>query len=256
MRLRVTDDNDPPQTDIATRKITLKEPPFAPYAKIKEPGIATAGIPKNLDASDSFDIDIDDQITLYEWDLDNDGQWFNDIDVVSEDPIISYTFENEGIYNIGLRVQDSGAFNNYTPLTSVPVHATITVEKNLTPVAYAGGPYTASTGQAIQLDASNSHDPNQDNLNYYWDFDNDGQFDDAYDISPRHTWNQSGSFTIGLKVSDMLASDIAYVTVTVIQSEENDIPRLKDTDSSSCFISTCNKNMIHQFIEKIQYIWK
>jgi PKD repeat protein len=256
MRLRVTDDNDPPQTDIATRKISLKDPPFAPYAEISAPYTVTAGIPVQINGGHSYDIDINDHITSYEWDLDNDGIWFDNIDISTANPLITHTFMEVGIAHIGLKVKDSGAFNENVPLESLPVYASITVEPNSQPIADAGGPYTINVGKELKLDATNSYDANADNLTYAWDFDNDGQFDDAYDISPRHTWNQNGSFTIGLKVSDMLASDIAYVTVTVIQSEEDNLPGLKDTDSSRCFISTCNKNMIHQFIEKIQDNWK
>lgn len=256
MRLRVTDDNDPPQTDIATRQISLKDPPFAPYAEISAPYTVTAGIPVQINGGHSYDIDINDHITSYEWDLDNDGIWFDNIDISTANPLITHTFMEVGIAHIGLKVKDSGAFNENVPLESLPVYASITVEPNSQPIADAGGPYTINVGKELKLDATNSYDANADNLTYAWDFDNDGQFDDAYDISPRHTWNQNGSFTIGLKVSDMLASDIAYVTVTVIQSEEDNLPGLKDTDSSRCFISTCNKNMIHQFIEKIQDNWK
>jgi subtilisin family serine protease/PKD repeat protein len=250
MRLRVTDDNDPPQTDIATRKITLKEPPFAPYAKIKDTDTATAGIPVLLDGSESFDIDSGDYITLYEWDLDNDGNWFDDIDFTSENSIISYTFQKEGIYNIGLRVTDSGA-GEYTPMTSIPVFSTVTVEKNITPLADAGGPYTAIVGQELKLDAADSYDSNADTLTYLWDLDNDGHFDDAYGISPLYTWNQTGTFTIGLQVSDMLASDTTFVTVTVSKKSENDTLELRDVDSSSCFISTCQSKDWNSFWNKI-----
>ena len=79
VRLRVTDDNEPPQTDIDTREVEVAEPPHAPFARHGGPYIATAGIPFMLDGSRSFDVDSTDSISLLFWDLDNDGVWFDDI---------------------------------------------------------------------------------------------------------------------------------------------------------------------------------
>ena len=44
------------------------------------------------------------------------------------------------------------------------------------PVADAGGPYSVFGGQAIRLDGSRSHDPDDPIVAYRWDLDGDGQF--------------------------------------------------------------------------------
>ncbi|KPA18610.1 PKD domain-containing protein [Candidatus Magnetomorum sp. HK-1] len=234
MKLRVTDENG--TSSIATRKISLKESnePLAPYAKITHPGTVTAGIPFNIDGTKSFDLDTNDKIAFYEWDLDNDGKWFDDIDYRSENGILSYSFQNIGVYNIGLRVIDDGASNNYIPLTSTVETIAVNVEGNLTPAANAGGPYTATAGQSFKLDGSKSSEPNYDPLIYAWDLDNDGQFDDSSVVYPEYTWASGGSFRIGLKVSDTLASDTTYITITV----NNAPPKSKDDSSGGCFISS------------------
>jgi PKD repeat protein len=116
-RLRVTDDNEPAQTRVDIRKVTAAEPPHAPFAVPGGPYRATAGIPFALDGSGSHDVDPLDGISRYQWDLDNDGNWFNDVDIDTAQPQATYQYNAPGIYNIGLTVWDRGAFN---PLGCVP----------------------------------------------------------------------------------------------------------------------------------------
>jgi hypothetical protein len=56
------------------------------------------------------------------------------------------------------------------------------------PVADAGGPYSSDEGAQIQLDASDSYDPNATGgdsiVAYRWDLDGDGQYDDARETDP------------------------------------------------------------------------
>ena len=78
---------------------------------------------------------------------------------------------------------------------------------NTPPVADAGGPYTAAEGGSTTLDASASSDSKQstETLVFAWDFDGDGQYDDATGISP--TLSAAGldgptTRTVGLRVTD------------------------------------------------------
>ena len=54
------------------------------------------------------------------------------------------------------------------------------------PVANAGGPYTVDEGGSVTLDGSGTSDPDQaaDSLNFTWDLDGDGEYDDATGINP------------------------------------------------------------------------
>ncbi len=76
------------------------------------------------------------------------------------------------------------------------------------PVADAGGPYVFGNRDVIRLDASETFDLNQPDNNtliYEWDFDLDGQFDDARGIRPYFTVADLGgrpSATVRLKVTD------------------------------------------------------
>ena len=58
-------------------------------------------------------------------------------------------------------------------------------------------------GTDVVLDASGSTDPDGGPLTYAWDFDNDGQYDDATGVSPTFTLvGQDGVFPISVKATD------------------------------------------------------
>ena len=69
------------------------------------------------------------------------------------------------------------------------------------PVADAGGPYEADEGAPVLLDGSGSSGPGGD-LEYGWDLDDDGEFDDAAGVSV--AWSPDdgpGSYPIALRVT-------------------------------------------------------
>jgi len=223
VRLRVTDDNEPEQTDIDIREVTVAEPPHAPFADPNGPYTATAGIPFTLDGSGSSDIDPGDSLTLYQWDLDDDGVWFDDVDLETGSATAAYTYGTPGVYNIGLKVWDNGAFNpvdctigdDCVPMPSEPAFTTVTVVVNVAPIADPNGPYTVDEGTPATLDGTGSTDPNGDTLSYAWDLDDDGDFDDSTDEQPSRTWMDDGVYTVSLRVSDSLLTNEASTTVTV-----------------------------------------
>jgi hypothetical protein len=92
---------------------------------------------------------------------------------------------------------------------------------NAAPVAGAGGPYAVNEGGAVQLDASATTDTEQapDTLDYAWDFDGDGQYDDAAGVSPTFsaaTIDGPDSITVAVRVTDDDSKvDVAQSTVTV-----------------------------------------
>lgn len=102
--------------------------------------------------------------------------------------------------------------------------ATVTVMValgNTAPVADAGGPYTVNEGQSVMLDASGTTDGEQDpaTLLYAWDFDGDGQYDDATGIMPAFsalTLDGPLTVTVGLQVMDgggLMGTDTAVITI-------------------------------------------
>lgn len=88
---------------------------------------------------------------------------------------------------------------------------------NEPPVAYDGGPYSGEEGCEIIFNASDSFDPDDDPLQFRWDFDNDGIWDTDYstDATATYTWYDDYSGTVVVEVYDGVESDIATTTVTV-----------------------------------------
>ena len=96
---------------------------------------------------------------------------------------------------------------------------------NVTPLADAGGPYMGVEGIAITFSAASSNDPQGLPLTYAWDFDGDGQFDDATGVSPSYTFVQAYTGHVGVKVSNNAGRyNVAYAPI--ILTETNQLPRL------------------------------
>lgn len=119
-----------------------------------------------------------------------------------------------GLFTAGLA---AGAYANTVQASSVGLTGTATVVvNNLSPDANPGGPYTGNENQPVSLDGAGSSDPNNDPLDFAWDLDNDGQFDDAAGSTPAYTWPADGGYIIGLRVTDSGGlSDTITTTVAI-----------------------------------------
>jgi len=90
------------------------------------------------------------------------------------------------------------------------------VRGNQAPVADADGPYAIEEGIELILDGGGSWDPDGDPLTFAWDLDYDGNYNDSTEEQPLCSWNDNGTFSVGLKVSDseLEDTDIAVVEVS------------------------------------------
>ncbi len=96
------------------------------------------------------------------------------------------------------------------------------------PTASAGGPYNTVEGADVQLDASASTGTG---LTYAWDFDNDGQYDDATGVNPTFDLvGRDGVFPVSVKVTD---SDGAYATASTTVTVANVAPVVGTITTSS-----------------------
>jgi PKD repeat protein len=112
------------------------------------------------------------------------------------DPIHVYTAP--GIYNVTLTVTDAQGATDTD-------NCTITVlQSGQPPVADAGGPYFGSEGSPITLDASKSYDPDGDELEFRWDFENDGIWDSGWSStdSVGHTWYDDFKGQVAVEVRE------------------------------------------------------
>ena len=137
------------------------------------------------------------------------------------DPLFGSTVLGVFVGSIGLN--DSGQIAFIALLADnrqVIVRATPTLDA---PTARAGGPYTVVRGSTIQLDASQSTDPNQpaSTLTYLWDLNNNGVFGEAGEVGATPTFSAVGvdtpsTQTVSLHVIDSTGLfDTTTTTVTV-----------------------------------------
>jgi subtilisin-like proprotein convertase family protein len=109
--------------------------------------------------------------------------------------------------------------------------ATVTITVNSIedgpPTAEAGGPYTVAAEGTVVLDASGTVDPDlpYESLTYDWDFDGDGEFDDATGESPTFVaagLSAGDDVTVTLLVTDSAlttSTDTAVITVQEASTE-------------------------------------
>jgi PKD repeat protein/glucose/arabinose dehydrogenase len=78
-------------------------------------------------------------------------------------------------------------------------------------------PMTGPAPLTVAFDGTGSTDPDPgDTLNYAWDLDGDGAYDDSTASQPTHTYTTQGTFNASLRVTDSHgASDTDSVTITV-----------------------------------------
>jgi len=143
-------------------------------------------------------IDLDGDVLTYAWDF-GDG-------ITSTGDITTHTFELAGSYIVNLTVDD-GEFNNKTSkILGV-------LQKNRAPVAaFNISKDTGYIGLEINFDASASVDPDDDELNYTWDF-GDGTNGTGADVI--HAYTNVGIFTVNLTVSDWEYDVTATGTVEI-----------------------------------------
>ena len=163
-----------------------------------------------------------DTIVTYWWDF-GDG-YYSDL----QNPYHQYL--SPGTYDVCLTVTDTEGYENtYCETLNIAL-------ANQPPVADAGGPYTGYFGAPVIFDASDSTDINNDQLNYRWDFNNDGNWDTSYSTDPTasYTWTTELIGTVLVEVSDGEYTDTDTATVTINNAVPVTVSLLEsDTDPIS-----------------------
>jgi hypothetical protein len=84
---------------------------------------------------------------------------------------------------------------------------------NRAPTADANGPYTGFAGYPVPFKSTGSDDPDGKITTYEWTF-GDGSFSDS--INPRHTYQNNGTYTVTLRVTDNKGAEDSTTTTCVV----------------------------------------
>ena len=157
-----------------------------PNANAGGPYSGIEGQAITLDASGSFDPD--GSISLYEWDIDNDGTY----DYSSSLPTQSHTYAQQGTYTAVLRVTNDFGETDGAVATAV-------ISDSSPAADFTGTPTSGTVPLTVNFtDNSTGYDQP---LSHEWDFDNDGIIDSTL-RNPSYIYNSAGTYTVSLTVTD------------------------------------------------------
>jgi cysteine-rich repeat protein len=153
------------------------------------------GVPVPVDGSGSGDID--GTVVQWEWDCHEDGTF----ELLStSSPFATCTYDDNGVFAIGLRVTDNDGGLN-TVITTVAID-------NLPPVITSTN-FPSAPSESISASFSGSAtDVSGDTVTYAWDFGDGGT---ATGASATHIWANSGDYIVTFTASD---EDGGHTTVT------------------------------------------
>ena len=127
------------------------------------------------------------------------------------------TIEKIDIYNLESPWQESyiiGGTPGKIPSTPPP---------NQAPIAIAGDDIQAYLNKEVFFDGSNSYDPDEDELNFLWNFDNQATSTSA---TTTYQFSEIGEYLITLTVNDGQLSNSDSLTLTIIENEINNSPQI------------------------------
>ena len=116
-----------------------------------------------------------------------------------DSPVVKHAYSTPGEYTVKLKVRDDKGLTSGSELTIVVRTNPLT---NHAPVAKLTAKSQARIGESVTFDASSSYDPDNDSLQYYFDF-GDGQVTGWIDTPVvEHVYSYPSEYTVKLKVRD------------------------------------------------------
>lgn len=161
----------------------------------------------------------DGKITKFNWDF---GDGSDEVKTRS----VTHAFEEAGTYTVTLTVYDQDGNSDVTTLeVDAKEEGATPTAKFTTSPAIENGEVSGPVPLAVSFDANASTDPDDDIIDYEWDFDNDGTIDDTGDKAS-YTYQEVGNFEARLILTDAVGNQDEY-TVPVEVTEQGIIARLE-----------------------------
>lgn len=196
VKLRITDSNG--DSSVSEQEIQVEEGqnPVAVITVNSEEGVFYKGKSYVFDASKSSS-PASDKIVKYQWNF-GDGSTANT-------RTASHKYEEEGSYEVSLTVVDeNGLKGEDTFQVDIAVSQSAPVAVIIPTPAFTDKEGTYVEGQAplnVSFSALDSRDPDDDIIEYKWDFDGDSQFDDTGEIAS-YVFKDEGEYNVVLTVVD------------------------------------------------------
>lgn len=209
--LRVTDNNNEFAVEIFEIDVNEGDDPQGVIKILNLGTVESDEESPTLDRGKTYTFDASDsysplgRITNYEWNFGDDAR-------PVKTRIANHVFEKDGAYDVVLKVTDEESRIGETTLTvqvSAKASAPKAVIKTLPESASGKAPLK------VNFDASDSTDPDDDIVDYSWDFDGDGKYDTIGE-TVSHTYPNAGEYFAVLRVIDSADNETtARVKVSV-----------------------------------------
>jgi len=206
VKLQVKDNEG--ETDTDTAQVTITEGDQKPTATIVKPKIASATYGDKVDFH-GYGSPSEGTITEHNWRSSKDG-------FLSALPTFNKSDLSVGTHAIYFKVKDVNGWSDEASVNLVidPDQSS----PNEPPVSDAGGPYYGYVNVSLSFDASDSYDPDEEDINYSWDF-GDGSI--GYGVTVEHVYAASGTYTVSLTVKDNHGETSTNVTSATIIIQSN-----------------------------------
>jgi PKD repeat protein len=181
-------------------------PPTASITASPNPAMVNENV--NIDGSGSTGDGLGSSITTYEWDLDGDNTFETN---TGNNPNVSRSYSAPATITVTLRVTDDDGDTDEDSVSLVV---------NSPPTAgFIYEPSTPAVNEQITFSSTSSdaEGPIPDS-SQRWDFDNDGQFDDAIGHTVTHAFSSPGTKSVALRVTDSDGASATVVRNVVVQS--------------------------------------
>lgn len=198
-----------------------------------------------FDASNSYTPDKQ-QLSFF-WDF-GDGK-------TSTEPIVNYTYEKPGDYNVVLTITDNSGTECSTSVSTYPIRA------NIPPYASFVAPDMVCVNQPASFDASASYTALKRKLDYRWDF-GDGTKAIGEKILSK-TYNKGGNYKVILTVDDATKTPCGIKTAEkfilvneppIADAGEKEIQKCvtQDSDLTIAFDGTNSRDINN---DQLSYTW-